>query len=252
MTGALGSLETDFKPQFSSDESNPFWDKYRLICFEPAGYGRSRPPARTWPNASFLQRDAADCGFCLNELGIQKANLIGWSDGGITAICMAGNSEYSHLVEKMVIWGSNATMSEVDRTAYLGMRDVANWSARMRASFEAVYGEEFPGLWADWVDSFITYLDERNGDVCLTELKQVTVPTLIIHGDKDPMVGIDLAKEIESVLIDNKVPVEYKNIPDGKHNLHFKYKGIGSDLFLIWNVFSNDFLNRKKICLRNG
>ena len=93
MTGALGSLETDFKPQFSPDGS--FWDKYRLICFEPAGYGRSRPPVRTWPSASFLQRDAADCGFCLNELGIQKANLIGWSDGGITAICMAGNSEYS-------------------------------------------------------------------------------------------------------------------------------------------------------------
>ena len=77
------------------------------------------------------------------------------------------------------------------------------------------------------MDSFITYLDERNGDVCLTELKRVTAPTLIIHGDKDPMVGIDLAKEIESVLIDNKVPVEYKNIPDGKHNLHFKYKGTG-------------------------
>ena len=47
LPGALGSLETDFKPQFAPD--SPLAEKYRLICFEPAGYGRSRPPLRTWP-----------------------------------------------------------------------------------------------------------------------------------------------------------------------------------------------------------
>ena len=62
MPGALGSLQTDFKPQFTED--SPF-QKYRLICFEPAGYGRAQSPSRTWPQASFLQRDAADLGFCL-------------------------------------------------------------------------------------------------------------------------------------------------------------------------------------------
>ena len=45
LPGALGSLQTDFAPQF--EEKSPFM-KYRLICFEPAGYGRSRPPNRTW------------------------------------------------------------------------------------------------------------------------------------------------------------------------------------------------------------
>ena len=47
LPGALGSLETDFKPQFSPDSL--LAQNYRLVCFEPAGYGRSRPPARTWP-----------------------------------------------------------------------------------------------------------------------------------------------------------------------------------------------------------
>ena len=47
LPGAIGSLETDFKPQFAPE--SPLAKKYRLICFEPAGYGRSRPPARTWP-----------------------------------------------------------------------------------------------------------------------------------------------------------------------------------------------------------
>ena len=95
----------------------------------------------------------------------------------------------------------------------------------MRESFENVYNEEFPELWAAWVDSFITYLDHRGGDVCLSEVNEVKTPTLIIHGDKDPMVPIHLAKEIENTLINNNVQVQYKSIPDGKHNLHFKYKG---------------------------
>ena len=56
------------------------------------------------------------------------------------------------------------------------------------------------------------------------------VPTLIIHGDKDPMVSIDLAKEIESTLKSNGTHVEYCSIPDGKHNLHFKY----ADQFAQW------------------
>ena len=57
-----------------------------------------------------------------------------------------------------------------------------------------------------------------------------TVPTLIIHGDKDPMVSIDLAREIESTLTSNGTQVAYKSIPDGKHNLHFKY----ADQFAQW------------------
>ena len=102
-----------------------------------------RPPARTWPQANFLQRDAADAGYCLEQLDIDSANLIGWSDGGITGLCLAANEQYKDRVNKLVIWGSNATMDENDRKVYLSMRDVSAWSPRMRASFEAVYGLDF-------------------------------------------------------------------------------------------------------------
>jgi len=73
LPGALGSLKTDFQPQFA--DGSPF-SKYRQICFEPAGYGRSRPPGRTWPTANFLQRDAEDVGFCLQQLGIESCRVI--------------------------------------------------------------------------------------------------------------------------------------------------------------------------------
>ena len=66
--------------------------------------------------ASFLQRDAGDCGFCLEQLDIKEANLVGWSDGGITGLCLAANEQYNDRVSKLIIWGSNATMTENDRT----------------------------------------------------------------------------------------------------------------------------------------
>ena len=71
--GALGSLKTDFRPQFA--KGSPF-QKYRQICFEPAGYGRSRPPNRTWPPADFFQQDARDLGFCLDQMGIETLRVM--------------------------------------------------------------------------------------------------------------------------------------------------------------------------------
>ena len=53
--------------------------------------------------------------------------------------------------------------------------------------------------------------------------RPLKAPTLIIHGDKDPMVSVKLAREIETTLKSNGTKVEYRSIPDGKHNLHFKY-----------------------------
>ena len=76
----------------------------------------------------------------MEQLEVEGANLVGWSDGGITGLCLAANDTYNSRIAKLVIWGSNATMSEHDREVYLSMRDVSAWSPRMRASFEAVYG----------------------------------------------------------------------------------------------------------------
>jgi len=59
-----------------------------------------------------LQRDADDFAFCLKEIGIDTANLIGWSDGGITAMCVAGNKKLASVVESMTVFGSNATLPE--------------------------------------------------------------------------------------------------------------------------------------------
>ena len=45
---------------------------------------------------------------------MKKCSLLGWSDGGITAMIMAGKRP--DLLNKLVIWGSNSYVSEVDKS----------------------------------------------------------------------------------------------------------------------------------------
>lgn len=45
-------------------------------------------------------------------LNIDKCSLLGWSDGGNTALIMA--AKYPELVDKLVVWGANAYFTDED------------------------------------------------------------------------------------------------------------------------------------------
>lgn len=44
--------------------------------------------------------------------------MLGWSDGGITALIAA--AQYTFLINKLVVWGSNAYVTEDDIKLYNG------------------------------------------------------------------------------------------------------------------------------------
>ena len=54
----------------------------------------------------------------LQALGFGKFSLLGWSDGGITALIAAAKSP--EMISKMVVWGSNAFVSQHDLELYEG------------------------------------------------------------------------------------------------------------------------------------
>jgi valacyclovir hydrolase len=87
LPGALGSGRTDF-PSLADHFAKS--TSIRLLLIDPPGYGLSRPPDRTWP-VDFLDRDANVVAETLAQLGERRFSLLGWSDGGITAIILAAN-----------------------------------------------------------------------------------------------------------------------------------------------------------------
>lgn len=44
-------------------------------------------------------------------------------------------------------------------------------------------------MWNDWCNT-MDQIYANGGDICKTTLKDITCPTLILHGDKDPLVPL--------------------------------------------------------------
>ena len=89
LPGALGTARTDFTPQIEHLNSK---GKLKLVVWDPPGYGASRPPQRTWPKSPnhFYARDAEVAVEFMNTIEEGTFSVLGWSDGAITALIIAG------------------------------------------------------------------------------------------------------------------------------------------------------------------
>ncbi|XP_011878921.1 PREDICTED: valacyclovir hydrolase [Vollenhovia emeryi] len=213
LPGALGTIWTDFKPQMENLDV----DKLTIVAWDPPGYGKSRPPDRTFSD-DFFQRDAALAHGLMGVLGYSKFSLIGWSDGGITSLLLAAT--YPDNVRKMVVFGANAYIHPDEIKIYESIRDINKWSEKMRAPMIKAYGEDyFRKMWSDWVDAVLRLFEKQNGDLCRQALPKIKCPTLIIHGAKDPVVLSEHPTYLKQNIAGSKVHIFEK----GAHNLHLRF-----------------------------
>ncbi|XP_070261910.1 valacyclovir hydrolase isoform X5 [Myotis yumanensis] len=182
MLGLQGSGETDFGPQIKNLNKKLF----TVVAWDPRGYGHSRPPDRDFPG-DFFERDAKDAVDLMKTLKFKKISLLGWSDGGITALIAA--AKYPSYIHKIVIWGANAYVTEEDEMIYQGIRDVSKWSEKAKKPLETLYGYDyFAKTCEKWVDGIKQFKHLPDGNICRHLLPLVQCPTLIVHGEKDPLV----------------------------------------------------------------
>ncbi|XP_076765897.1 serine hydrolase BPHL [Xylocopa sonorina] len=213
LPGAVGSIWTDFKPQIVGLDKK----KLTIVVWDPPGYGKSRPPDRTFPD-DFLQRDAVWACNLMNVLGYNIFSLIGWSNGGVTSLILA--SMFPNNVRKMVTVASNAYITPEEMNVYKQYRNIDTWSEKMRAPLIAVYGEDyFRTIWCSWLDSVSRICEKRNGDMCKESLPKIECPTLIIHGKKDPMVLSQHSAYLKEHIVGAKLII----FENGTHNLHLRY-----------------------------
>ncbi|KAH8367450.1 hypothetical protein KR200_005918 [Drosophila serrata] len=230
MPGALGSAWTDFKPQI--EQLPKLLPGHTIIAWDPPGYGKSVPPQRKF-GLEFFREDAQAAVDLMRALDRPKFSILGWSDGGITALIVAGR--HSNAVDRLAIWGAGAYLNADEVKALNNIRDVAKWSPRMREPMEKVYGvERFAQLWAEWVDAACAFYDQRDGDFCRSEVEQIKSPTFILHGKKDPMIAAEHIPWLRKHLPQAK----YHEFPEGKHNIHLRY----AEEF---NKLVADFFNKK-------
>ena len=210
LAGALGTGASDFGPQLEG-----LSDEWRVIAPDPRGYGRSRPPERDF-GAGFLQRDADDMAALMEALDHKVFSVAGWSDGANSAALLA--IAHPERVERLVIWGGNAYVASEDIEAYEKTRNISGWSSRMRESLGAIYGEALQGLWAAWCDA-MQAMYRAGGEIYRRRLHLVRCPTLVLHGEKDPLVPGFHPRLLREGLANARLQV----FADGRHNVHLVF-----------------------------
>ncbi|XP_072167942.1 valacyclovir hydrolase-like [Diadema setosum] len=186
-----------FQPQLDNLDR----DIFTLVAFDPRGYGWSRPPRRDFPE-DFLLRDARDGRELMRALGYTRFSVLGWSAGGISALLLAAT--YPDDVNKLVLSGSFAYMTDTLVEKFEALRDIDDWTFRaIREEMITVYGEEyFRDTWSNFCYAMIAFISEPDGDICKNATEQITCPTLIAYGKLDGLVSeehpIYLAKKIHN------------------------------------------------------
>lgn len=215
--GALGTGRGDFKDQLPWFSQN-----FKVIAPDPRGYGESRPPERDYP-LDFYQRDAEDMLALMTALGHDKFSIAGWSDGANIGVLIA--AQCSERIQRLVIWGGNSYLTAEEIVAFQAVRSIASWSQRAAAAMRETYGDSLDALWERYVAG-LEELYKAGGEIYRSQLFRVKCPTLILHGEKDPLVPPFHPRTIHQGIRGSVLHI----FPEGKHNIHAKYAAEFNDL----------------------
>lgn len=151
---------------------------YRVLGPSLRGYGESEPKPRDYP-LDFYQRDARDVIAFMDALEIEQAHLLGYSDGGETALVAAGLAP--ERFRSVAVWGA---------VGYFGaeIRPVvqANYPATwMDEATKQLHGISDPNpIVLQWVQA-LKYMIDSGGDVSLSLAPNIRAPVLLMLGEAD-------------------------------------------------------------------
>lgn len=86
------------------------------------------------------------------KLGYPEYSVLGWSDGGKTALNLA--SMYPNRIQKLIVWGVVCFRTPATDKAFYMTKDVEHFfDKQMAARFASVYGPtEYKRFWCKLVD----------------------------------------------------------------------------------------------------
>ena len=153
--------------------------EFRVIAPDSRAHGRSTDTDRP---LSYRQM-SKDMAGLLDKLKIKKADIVGWSDGGIIGLDLAMNRP--DLVNKLVVIGTNFNTAGLDPKGVEETKKMTPGTAELKPArdfYERVAPD--PGRWPVFFEKVRTmWLTQPN--YTPADLKNIGAPTLIILGEKD-------------------------------------------------------------------
>ena len=170
-----------------------FAGPYRTIVLDNRGAGRSDSP----PDPYTIGAMAADLEAVLADAGTRKATVVGAGMGGMIALQHALSYERA---ERLVLLGTAASGSEMDADAMVGDPD----------DLDAVLSRGFIDDFPEAVERIVGWRREEDADAeaaaaqvdaieefdVSDRLYEITVPALVMHGEADAVVPIDVGEAL--------------------------------------------------------
>lgn len=149
----------------------PFFSRqYKVIAIDSRAHGKSNDAA----DSLSFEMMADDNAALLDQMGIDSAYVIGWSDGGIIALVLA--MRHPNKVIKLAATGANLWP---DSTALIPSlwKDEKNYydTTHLKTFTSAKEKNDWKVFMLDWLQP----------NIPLDALKQIVCPALIISGDHD-------------------------------------------------------------------
>lgn len=179
---------------------------YRLIIPDMRGHGGSTNPAGKFT----MRQSALDVLALLDQLGVEQYKAIGMSGGALTLLHMA--TRQPDRVDALVLIDA-ASHFPAEARAIMGQVTEENhtedeWAMMRRLHLRG--DEQIRALWRQgngFKDSY--------DDMSFTppHLATITAPTLIVHGDRDPLYPVRIAMELYEAIPRSWLWV----VPNGGH-----------------------------------
>ncbi|XP_067650976.1 valacyclovir hydrolase-like [Haliotis asinina] len=155
-------------------------------------------------------------------LGRKKFSVLGFSDGGTTGLILA--AQYPEHIRKLVVWGANTYVNEKDIEIQRGMEDIGHWTASARSRYSQLYEDGYlRAHCSKWVKASRNCLahskfmfTDSQSDICKAELENITCPTFILHGMKDPLTTTEHPVYLSKHIKNSRLHI----IPEGNHHIH--------------------------------
>jgi proline iminopeptidase len=209
-------------------------DVAQLVCFDHRGCGRSD---QSDPSSWHLKQWTADAAALIDILSLEQPIVLGTSFGGFVAQQLA--AQHPEKIGGLVLM-SSAARPDIARSISAITAKAGIHAGKAAQEFlggdisaevqEKYFSECLPlysarGLDAEAIsrvimrDEVMLHFFQRDGEMHTVDLReqlqQISAPTLILHGQEDPVFPIQLAEEMFSLLkTENK---SLKAIPNCSH-----------------------------------
>ncbi len=228
--GGLGSIQ-DFKNNIAYLSKH-----FNVIAVDSRDYGRSNNPSKTLS----YQQMAIDMNNFLTAIKIDKANVFGFSDGGVIGLYMA--AKFPNKVMKVATSGANYLVEGLKSTNFANFKMTKErvkkdklWH-KFRYRYQALsstpelFDEHVQRIRKMWLTN--PYIPEK-------EFVKISAPVFLLYGDKD---SIKLEHGLKMFRLLNPQTTQLTILPNSNHLVYSNQSDLVNPLLV--KFFNSSFSNK--------